>query len=96
MYSTPLSEPLGLAVGTVAGRAGAAIGKTLAKEWGLPTSLGAGLGAFALHYLAGSAVKTVVNVSTLDVSGAAVSVAATTPLVSITHGLIEGAIEFFS
>jgi hypothetical protein len=83
-------------VGTVAGRAGAEIGKTLAEEWGLPTSLGAGLGAFALHYLAGSAARTLVNAGMLDVSGTAVSVAATTPLVSMTHGLIEGAIEFFS
>ena len=96
MYSTPLSEPVGLMVGTVAGRAGAEIGKTLAEEWGLPTTLGAGLGAFALHYLAGSATKTVINAGMLDAPGAAVSVAATTPLVSITHGLIEGAIEFFS
>lgn len=96
MYSLPVSESLGIIVGAAAGRAGAAVGKNLAQEYGLPLALGAGLGAFVLHYLAGAVSRTFINMGALDAPGAVLSVVATTPLTAATHGVVEGLIEIFA
>ena len=93
MYSIPFSEPAGIIAGTLAGRFGAELGKDLAREYGLPKSVGAGLGACAAHYLAGAATKVLLNAGVLDAAGTAVSMAWTTPMASVAHGIIEGVWE---
>ena len=96
MYSLPFSESFGIIVGAAVGRAGAVVGKDLAREYGLPLALGAGLGTFVLHYLAGTVSRTFINVGALDAPGAVLSVVATTPLTAATHGVVEGLIEIFA
>lgn len=93
MHSIPFAEPLGILTGTLAGRFGAEFGKDVARKYGWPSAVCAGVGACIAHYLAGAATRTVLNVTVLDVPGTAVSVAWTTPMASVAHGVVEGVWE---
>ena len=94
MYSIPFSEPLGIIVGTLAGRIGAEVGKNLAREYGLPKSVCAGLGWRWRRALpGGGSYQVLLNAGMLDARGAAVSVAWTTPVIAVAHGIIEGVWE---
>jgi hypothetical protein len=98
MYSMIVAEPIGIAIGILAGRVGAAIGKNIAHQldvpdwlkWVFPVS-----GAMLSHYIASATTKAIINAMALDPIGGVANVTVTSPATSILDGIYEALVEIF-